>query len=160
MTGRLEGNRRLAQPHDPTYSVRRALWLAYGVLGAGIILLVVALVLLGQHGLSLPPNQGPTVLRPSSSPTVQPSATPTPSATPVTQVEGQAAPTGSGSTGNSSTSSGRLTSTGYPPGEPPGDVEDDSPNSSRSSAPQQSAPSATVLPLPSLPVVLPTPTIP
>jgi hypothetical protein len=118
----------MAQVHDPTYDVRRVLWRAYGVLGAGLVLLIVAIFVFSQaHGTV--PGRSPGALIPSLSPT----ATPAPSATTATSPSAAPTPSPSATPGGVATgpgvapsgSSRHLPSTGPRPGEPRGDVEDD-----------------------------------
>jgi hypothetical protein len=129
----------MAVPHDPAFEVRRVLWLSYGVLAIGLVLFFAALTLFGYHqsGIRARPLAPPSAsATPSGSPTA---INPAPSANPPEQTGG-------------SSPSGSLTRTGYPPGEPPGDVEDDQP------PPAQAAPAPIGQPgvsLPQLPLPLP-----
>ena len=113
----------MAQVHDPTYEVRRVLWLAYGVLAVGLILFAVAIILIRQGPTNFIAGRPPTGLVPNSSPSATPSpsveASPSPSATPAGQAQGGAPAT------QPAGASGQLPASGYPRGEPPGDIEDD-----------------------------------
>jgi hypothetical protein len=136
----------MATPHDPSYEVRRVLWRAYAVFAAGLILFFAALILIGHHRFGnlarvpAPPSASAT---PSGSPTaLNPSASANPS--------GQ----------SGLTPSGTLTATGYPPGEPPGDVEDDQPTPpAQAAGPAPNRPPGVSLPGVSLPG-LPLPAVP
>jgi len=127
---------------DSTYQVRRLLWLAYVVLAIGAILFIVGLYLVMQHSstsLYRPPAP------PSSSPSPHPSAT---GPGPVNPSTGGAPPAQAGPAGGSSSRS--VPATGFPAGEPPGDIEDDNPP--RGASPPASGSSGQ--PLPPLPVPL------
>src|ERR1700686_3882000 len=94
--------------HDSAYPIRQALWLAYA-LCALLLVLLVAVVLIRQPS--------PFALRAPAA-----SHTPTARGRAVSPAPGVGSPTGAGS-GNTAT--GSLTRTGSRPGEPPGDIEDD-----------------------------------
>jgi hypothetical protein len=131
----------VSQP-NPAYEVRRLLWIAYGVLAAGLILFFTALILIGHHqfGTLARPLAPPSAsAAPSGSPTA---INPAPSANPPGQI-GDSSPSGS------------LTRTGYPPGEPPGDVEDDQPTPPAQAATMPAPNAQPGVSLPQLPLPVP-----
>jgi hypothetical protein len=102
---------------DPTSRVRRALWIAYGVATLLVLVLLVA-ILLGE-------NQPSSELVPLVSPPPQPvpntGQAPIPSAAPVPL------PGTGPNAGPKPAPTQPPVASSCPPGEPPGDVEDDSP---------------------------------
>jgi hypothetical protein len=125
--------------HDPAFGVRRVLWLAYGVLAIALIFFVAAAFMLRDHHFPSIAQQPPAAASPSHGPALTQN---TPgSGQPRAQTAGPG---------------GQLTRTG-PPGEPPGDIEDDSRGGSGSgSTAIPPANSGGTLP----PVSLPSPVVP
>ena len=152
--------------YDPTRSVRRVLWLAYGVLAIALVIFFAAILLLRQHpfvGVS-PPALSPHASAPGGTATnPQTGGTAGNPATGASPATNPGAGTGAG--GSQASGPTKNTSAQYPPGEPPGDVEDDSPppSSGSGSGSGSGLPAASLPPLPipsvkpSVPSVLPTP---
>jgi len=131
--------------HDPSYQVRRALWIAYGVLALGLVFFFIGLYLIRQERPTGLAPRPPAVIAPTPIETPPPSPSPTPATQPgVGEPGSTASPAGEG----------RLSSTGNPPAVGPGGTC--RMNSSQAQPAGQNA-NAIVIPLPKLPV--PTPSV-
>lgn len=100
--------------HDPAFGVRRVLWLAYGVLAVALIFFIAAIVMLRDHHAPGITQQPPAAASPSAGPAL-------------TQNPPTGATGGSGDQARAQNdgASRSWTGTGFAPGEPPGDIEDE-----------------------------------
>jgi hypothetical protein len=103
---------------DSAYKARGLLWLAYAVLCAGAILFVLGVFLIMQRGSTTVYRPPISARQPSNPGTGGPGVSPSPGAAPSGASQPEVARAGS------PLQQGRATG-GYPPGEPPGDIEDD-----------------------------------
>jgi hypothetical protein len=129
--------------HDPAFGVRRILWLAYAVLGIALVFFVATVFMLRDHRSSGSQPQPPAAA----------SASPGPA---LTQNPPAAAPNGNPGRAQTADSGGRLTQTGGTPGEPPGDIEDDSRGRSGSAASGSTPSGGGILPS----ITVPNPAVP
>jgi hypothetical protein len=131
---------------DPSYQVRRALWVAYGVLALGLLFFLIGLYLIRQYRPTAIAPPPPVVTSPAPSQT--PAAAPSPSqeAQPTLEPGGAATPT------TPATGQARLSSTG---GSSNGAAAGGKCRMQSGSQPSGQNANAIVVPVPSLPAATP-----